>query len=79
MSRKIENMTPDQIAARGRELIKLARKKESELRQRELLQIGEIVKREISTDWASPWEVLQAELEQVLGQVIPKPYWVSNS
>jgi hypothetical protein len=37
MGKKIETMTPDQIAAKGRELIRLARKKEAELHQHQLV------------------------------------------
>jgi hypothetical protein len=79
MGRKIETMTPDQIAAKGRELIRLARKKEAELRQHQLLQIGEIFKREIHTDWPSTWESLAAELEQILGQKVPEPQWAQKA
>lgn len=78
MKKKIETMTPDQIAAQGRELIRLAKRKEAELRQHELLQIGEIFQREISNNWPSTWESLAAELEQILGKKIPKPHWVQK-
>lgn len=75
MGKKVKNMTPDQIAAKGRELIRLAKKKEAELRQRELVQIGEIFKREILSGWSSSWETLRSELEQIVGQKVPEPHW----
>jgi len=78
MNKKINHLTPDQIAARGRELIRLAKRKEAELRQRELLQIGEIFKREILSDWASAWETLQSELEQIVGQKVSTPNWIQR-
>ena len=79
MSKKIENMSPDQIAARGRELIRLAKQKETELRQRQLTQIGEIFKREILSGWTSSWEVLEAELESAIGIKISRPRWGQES
>lgn len=79
MSKKIENMTPNQIAARGRELIRLARQKEAELRQRELLQIGQIFQREILSGWPSPWDELQQELELIIGQKVTEPPWNQRS
>jgi len=79
MSKKIETMTPEQIAAKGRELIRLARKKETELRQHQLVQFGEIFRREILTDWPSTWESLATELEQIFGQKVPEPHWIKNT
>jgi hypothetical protein len=79
MGKKIETMTPDQIAAKGRELIRLARKKEAELRQHQLVQIGEIFHREISNDWSSTWESLAAELEHILGQKVTEPQWIQKT
>lgn len=78
MSKKIENMTPDQIASKGRELIRLAKKKETELRQRELTQIGEIIRREINSGWPSSWGALRSELEQTIGTKIQEPHWVQE-
>jgi len=75
MGKKIETMTPDQIAAKGRELIRLARKKEAELRQQELLQIGQIFQREMFSGWPSTWDGLQSELEQIVGRKVPEPSW----
>jgi hypothetical protein len=79
MKKKIETMTPDQIAARGRELIRLAKRKEAELRQHQLLQIGEVFIREINSDWSSTWESLADELEQIVGQKISKPHWIQKA
>ena len=75
MGKKVENMTPDQIAAKGRELIRLAKQKEAELRQHQLVQIGEIFRREIQTDWPSTWESLSAELERIVGKKVSEPRW----
>ncbi len=78
MNKKIETMPPDQIAAKGRELIKLAKKKETELRQRQLLQIGEIFRREIHSNWSTPRDVLLAELEPILGTPVVLPNWLQQ-
>lgn len=79
MGKKIETMAPDQIAARGRELIRLAKRREAELRQDELLQIGQIFKREISTDWPSTWETLSSELERIVGKKVSEPHWIQKA
>ncbi len=79
MNKKIKNMTPEQIAARGRELIRLAKRREAELRQHELLQIGQVLIREINSDWPSTWESLAAELEQIIGQKVPEPHWIQKA
>lgn len=79
MSKKVENMTPDQIAARGRELIRLAKRKEAELRQHKLLQIGQLIQREMLSGWPATWDGLQSELEQIVGQEIAEPHWVQKT
>ncbi|MDY0301602.1 MAG: hypothetical protein RBQ99_08470 [Trichlorobacter sp.] len=79
MGKKIETMSPDQIAARGRELIKLAKRKEAELRQQELLQIGQIFQREMLSAWPSTWDELQSELEQVIDRKVSKPHWIQKA
>jgi|GEM_PF-5818698 hypothetical protein len=79
MGKKIETMTPDQIAAKGRELIRLARKKEAELHQHQLVQIGEIFRREIQTDWPSTWESLSEELERIVGKKVSEPHWIQKA
>jgi len=71
-------MTPDQIAAKGRELIRLAKRREAELRQHELLQIGQIFQREMFSGWPSTWDGLQSELEQIVGRKVPEPSWVQK-
>jgi len=75
MRKKLEQMTPQQIRERGRELLRLAKQKEEEVRNRQLIQIGEIFQREISNSWATPWPSLQAELEDLLGCQITPPSW----
>lgn len=79
MNRKIRTMTPEQIAAQGRELIRLARRKEAELRQHQILQIGQVFQREMLSGWPSTWEKLQSELEQILGQKVPDPRWIQKT
>ena len=79
MNKKINHLTPDQIAAKGRELIRLAKQKEAELRQRELQQIGKVIKREILSDWTSSWEKLQSELEHIVGQKVSEPHWIQKA
>lgn len=79
MGKKIETMTPDQIAAKGRELIRLAKQKEAELRQHQLLQIGQVFKREMLSGWPSTWDGLQSELEQIVGQKVPEPHWAQKT
>lgn len=79
MNRKIRTMTPEQIAAQGRELIRLARRKEAELRQHQILQIGQVFQREMLSGWPSTWEKLQSELEQIFGQKVPDPRWIQKT
>lgn len=79
MNRKIRTMTPEQIAAQGRELIRLARRKEAELRQHQILQIGQVFQREILSGWSSTWDGLQSELEQIIGRKVPKPHWIQKA
>lgn len=79
MNKKIKNMTPEQIAARGRELIRLAKRREAELRQHELLQIGQVFQREMLSGWSSTWDGLQSELEQIIGRKVPKPHWIQKT
>jgi len=75
MSKKLDQMTPQQIRARGRELLRLAKQKEEEVKTRQLVRIGEIFQREISNSWATPWPTLQAEVETLLGCQITPPSW----
>lgn len=73
MTKKLDQMTPQQIRARGRELLRFAKQKEEEVRNRQLIKIGEIFQREISNSWATPWPTLQAEVETLLGCQITPP------
>lgn len=75
MIQKIEKMTPQQIRERGRELLRLAQQKEAEIKNRKLLKIGEIFKREISNSWATPWPTLAGELQDLLGDPVAPPAW----
>ena len=75
MTKKIEQMTPEQIRDRGRELLRLAQQKEKEVKQRQLVRLGEIFQREISNSWATPWPSLQTELENLLGRQVAPPDW----
>lgn len=76
MSKKIEQMTPQQIRERGRELLRLAQQKETEIKNRQLLKIGEIFQREIQGGWVTPWQLLQKELEDLVGVPVGLPAWV---
>lgn len=75
MSKKIEQMTPQQIRDRGRELLRLAQQREREVKQRQLVKLGEIFKREIDGGWVTPWPTLQKELEDLLGVSVEQPAW----
>lgn len=75
MSKKIEQMDPQQIRERGRELLRLAQQKETEIRNRQLVKLGEIFQREIQGGWATPWAVLQVELQDLLGAPVVSPAW----
>lgn len=75
MTKKIDQMTPEQIRDRGRELLRLAQQKEKEVKQRQLVRLGEIFQREILNSWATPWPTLQAEVETLLGCQIAFPAW----
>jgi hypothetical protein len=79
MSKKIEQMTPQQIRERGRELLRLAQKKEQEVKQRQLIRLGEIFQREIKGNWGTPWPDLQAELQDLLGVPVEQPAWVFDA
>lgn len=73
-NQKIENMSPEQIRERGRELIRLAQQKEIEIKNSQLVKIGEIFHREIQSGWPSSWAQLVQELEPILGPVAT-PSW----
>ncbi len=75
MSKKLEQMTPQQIRERGRELLRLAKRKEEEVRNRQLVRIGEIFQREIQAGWITPWSELAVELEAIMGCNIEPPHW----
>jgi len=75
MSAKLGQMTPQQIRERGRELLRLAQQKEREVRQRQLVCLGEIFQREIVGGWVTPWPDLQHELEDLLGVDVGQPAW----
>ena len=75
MIKKIDQMTPEQIRERGRELLNLARQKEKEVQQLQLVRLGKIFKREIQTVWATPWPELQSEIEALLGCQVVLPNW----
>jgi hypothetical protein len=75
MSKKLGQMTPQQIRERGRELLRLAQQKEREVRQRQLVCLGEIFQREIQNGWTTPWPVLQKQLEDLLSEKIDPPVW----
>lgn len=74
-SQNLGAMTPQQIRERGRELLRLAQKKETEIRQRQLIKLGEIFQREIQSGWATQWPNLSVELEAILGFKIEPPAW----
>ncbi|WP_281184690.1 hypothetical protein [Trichlorobacter lovleyi] len=79
MSKKIEQMNPQQIRERGRELLRLAQQKETEIRNRQLVQIGQIFQREIQGGWVTPWRDLQKELQDLLGVPVTSPAWGFNA
>jgi len=75
-AQKIKGKSPSEIAAEGRALLKIARQKETELRQRQLLQLGQILRREIDSCWSTPWAALCAELEGIIGAKVEPPPWI---
>lgn len=79
MSKNLEKMTPQQIRDRGRELLRIAKQKEEEVRNRQLLKIGEIFQREIQSCWVTPWTQLADELEVIMGSKIEPPPWGLNA
>lgn len=74
-STDLSKMTPTEIRERGRELLRLAQQKETEIKQRQLLAIGGIFQREIQSGWRSDWPTLSAELEKIQGTKIEPPLW----
>ena len=68
-------MTPEQIRERGRELLRMAQQKETEIRQRQLLALGQVFQREIQGGWPSTWDQLAEELEAILGVLPAAPNW----
>jgi len=73
-NQKIRDMTPGQIRERGRELLRLAQEKEKEMKNRQLIQIGEIFQREILAGWPTSWPDLVHELGPITGP-FPTPLW----
>jgi hypothetical protein len=73
--KKNEGMTVEEMRRRGRELMRLATQKEAEIRNRQLIQIGEIFKREIEAGWPTSWEDLAEELESIFDAKIGQPAW----
>ena len=71
---KIEDLTPEQIRERGRQLLRLAHQKEIEIKNGQLIKIGEIFQREILAGWPAAWADLAKELEPILGPSSP-PSW----
>ena len=71
----INQMTPNQIRERGKELLRLAIKKEADLKNQELIKIGHVFRREIKAGWTSPWPVLAQELDSILGFTPGAPNW----
>ena len=71
----LTTMNPEQIRERGKELLRLAQEKEKEIKQRQLIALGEIFKREIQAGWPSAWERLADELESILESKIEPPHW----
>lgn len=74
-NQNLSDMTPYQIRERGRELLRLAQQREVEIRNRQLVRLGEIFQREILAGWPSHWADLAAELESILGSKIEPPNW----
>lgn len=74
-SQDLAGMTPDQIRERGRELLRLAQQREIEIKNRQLVKLGEIFQREIQGGWPSDWTTLAAELEGVVGSKVEPPNW----
>lgn len=74
-NQRIRNMMPEQIRERGRELLRLAQTKEIEIKNRQLVKIGEIFQREILAGWPLLWADLAQELEPIIGRSIPSPLW----
>lgn len=79
MSKKIEQMDPQRIRERGRELLRLAQQKEMEIKNRQLVEIGKIFQREIQGGWVTPWPDLQRELQDLLGVPVERPAWGINA
>lgn len=74
-TKQLSKMTPAEILKKGREMIKLARLKENELRQRSTLALGHILSREINNGFCTPWVHFQLDLEQIVGKKIERPRW----
>lgn len=73
MSRSMSTKTPAEIAAEGRRLINLARKKEADLRNRTTLAIGAVFQREFLNGWSTPVSELSVELDEIMGRKVNLP------
>jgi len=76
---KISEMTPAEIAKKGQELIKLARKKEADLRNKTILALGLILSREIDNSCATSRADLETELEAIVSKKVDLSGWFTES
>jgi len=79
MAKKIKKMTPAELVEHGKQLIKLAREKEVELKRKTTLELGKVLARELSNNWATPWVQLSMELERITGEKVVLPEWSYNT
>ncbi|OGU05372.1 MAG: hypothetical protein A2X82_09070 [Geobacteraceae bacterium GWC2_55_20] len=78
MKLKISEMSPAEIAEEGKRLIKLAREKEAELKNKTTLALGLILNREIDNSCATSKAELEAEIEQVTGKKADLSGWFAE-
>ena len=71
-------MTPEQMIKRGRELLKKARIKEEESRNKKFVELGRFVAAKEAEGFTQNWEDFHAELSQLLGHEAATPFWVDR-
>lgn len=76
MAVKLNTMSPEEIRAEGQRLMQLAKKKEAELRNKTILELGNFLQQQEAAGFVESFPEFHRKLSQILNRPAAIPTWV---
>ncbi len=73
----LDGMSPAEIMERGRQLMQLARAKETEIKEKSTKEVGKLILAEIVNKWPTDPQELFQRISNITGLPVTLPPWLS--